>query len=195
MNSNLFDKRADFFKGFFEQSLKYKDFIETGTPEQKNRWLNIENSLTLSENHQLLLTTFTRTINVLVLAGIWCGDCSRQGPMLKLIADKANTIDLRFIDNQKFPDLRDELRICGGTRVPVVVALSEDFFEVARFGDRHLSIYRKKALNEFGATCEAGVLTPPKNELETELSEWVNHFERIHLILRLSPLLRGRYKD
>lgn len=56
----------------------------------------------------------------------------RQGPMLYRLAESAPAIDLRFIDNQKYPQLRDELRIAGGARVPVAVILSEDYFEISR---------------------------------------------------------------
>jgi len=33
-------------------------------------------------------------------------------------------------------DVARELAICGGNRIPVVVFLSEDFFECGRYGER-----------------------------------------------------------
>lgn len=118
----------------------------------------------------------------------------RQGPMLYRIAHQSSMIDLRFIDNQEHPELRDELRVSGGARVPVAVALSEDYFEVARFGDRTLSHYRLKAQRELGAACDSGLAGDP-SELAAEVTEWVEFFERCQLILRLSPFLRTRHND
>jgi hypothetical protein len=76
-----------------------------------------------------------------------------------------------------------------------VVVLSEDFFEIARFGDRHLSVYRRKAKQELGAACDPGLLPPTSDELQTEVEEWVNYFERAYYLLRLAPMLRKRYQD
>ena len=92
-------------------------------------------------------------------------------------------------------DLRDELRVQGGTRVPVVVALSEDFYEVARLGDRTLSAYRRKARNELGPACDSGLVPPNEDELAAEVQEWIDFFERAQLIVRLSPMLRERHND
>ena len=119
----------------------------------------------------------------------------RQGPMLAAIAAASPQIDLRFIDNQHSPALRDELRIAGGTRVPVALFLSEDFFEVSRFGDRTLSHYRAKAARELGNACDSGLATADGAELAEELSEWLAAFERAQLVLRLSPFLRNRHND
>ena len=41
----------------------------------------------------------------------------------------------------------------ANARVPVVVFLSEDYFEVGRFGDRLLSAYRAKGAKELVAAC------------------------------------------
>jgi len=195
MSADIFDKRSDFFRRYFEKGKPYDEYIATGRAEQQQRWKTIEEKTLLASEDLKLIASFTRKINVLVLSGIWCGDCARQGPMLKKIADASKTIQLKFIDNNENPELRDELRIAGGSRVPVVLALSEDFFEIARLGDRHLSVYRKKAETELGAACDPGILPPHGKDLEFEIAEWVRFFERVHLVLRLSPFLRARYRD
>ena len=115
--------------------------------------------------------------------------------MLNLISEAAPNFNLRLIDNRSNPELAEELKICGGMRVPTVVVLSEDFFEITRFGDRTLAAYRRKASQELGPACDSGITPPAINELALELKEWVEYFERAQLILRLSPLLRVRYND
>jgi len=73
------------------------------------------------------------------------------------------------------------------------VFLSEDWWEVGRFGDRMLTVYRAKAAREIGRAYRAGILTP--NALAAELAEWVDIFERMQIMLRLSPPLRRRHGD
>ena len=115
--------------------------------------------------------------------------------MLRALEKQAKVFEFRFLDNRANPELQDELRINGAEKVPVVVAFSEDFFEVARFGDRHLSVYRRKLRSELGAACDPGIVPPEADELGEELGEWVAFFERAQLLLRLAPLLRSRYND
>ncbi len=193
--SEPFDPRSDKFKRFFATALPYADYVATGGSNEQTRWANAGKSLALTEAQRSLLKSFTRKMHVLVLSGTWCGDCSRQGPMLDLIASASPLIECRFIDNQAHPDLRDEVRVCGGARVPVAIFFSEDFFEVARFGDRTLSYYRRKAARETGASCDSGIGAHPANELADELQDWLDVFERAQLILRTSPALRARHKD
>ena len=45
-------------------------------------------------------------------------------------------------------------------RVPVVVFLSEDGFEVGRYGDRTLSKYRQVVASQAGAACPTGIGSP-----------------------------------
>lgn len=193
--STLFDNRSDFFKSYFEKAAPYEDFVNSGTPREQEKWRTIEDKVLLTPQQSELLSTFSRELNVLVLAGLWCGDCARQCPMLRAIEKASPTTQMRYLDNQAYSALRDELRISGGTRVPVVVMLSEDFFEMGRFGDRHLSVYRKKAARELGPSCDAGILPPLETDLAAELAEWVAYIERIHLMLRLSSALRQRHGD
>jgi hypothetical protein len=195
MSDEIFDKKADFFKRYFEKALSFNDYIKSGTPNQFERWQSASGKISLNSTQKTTLSGFKRKMNLLVLSGIWCGDCVRQCPMLDIISKDSELIDYRLIDNQAYPELRDEMRICGGSRVPVAIILSEDFFEVARFGDRTLSVYRKKALNEVGAACDPGLLPPPSSELSAELGEWLDFIERAQLMLRLSHFLRSRHKD
>jgi thiol-disulfide isomerase/thioredoxin len=191
----LFDKRADLWRSAFEQARPLEKFLEGGVQNHVERWRGYSGRLTLSDAHTATLASFKREMNVVVLAGMWCGDCARQCPMIAMIGQTASSMRVRFIDNNEIPELRDELRIHGASRVPVAVTLSEDFFEVGRSGDRTLSAYRRKAATELGDACDAGIVPPGAAELAVELGEWVEHFERHQLLLRLSPFLRRRHND
>lgn len=131
-----------------------------------------------------------------MVSGVWCGDCVRQGPMIRQIVEACDpTVELRVIDRDANESLRDEVRILGAMRVPVVVFLSEDFFEMGRFGDRTLAAYRAKAAKEMGAACPLPSAIVPADELLAERDEWVDVFERMLLMARLAPPLRRRHGD
>lgn len=188
------DIRQDFFKSFFDKALHYDEYVKTGNLQHQERWKNSE-ELPIPAELSSIVMGWKRKMNLLVMSGTWCGDCVRQGPMLKLIQEKFPLINLKFIDNQANPLLQDELKINGANKVPVVVTLSEDFYEIGRFGDMHRSRYLKKLTSELGAACDAGLIRPKFSELEQEIMEWVYHLDRHQAILRLSPLLRRRYND
>ena len=188
------DIRQDFFKKYFEKALIYAEYLATAKAVHQQRWRNNED-LKLSVDQLQVVQSWKRQLNVLVMSGTWCGDCARQGPILKVISESCSLMKLRFIDNQENPELQDELKINGANKVPIVVSLSEDFFEVGRFGDNHLSVYRRKLANELGAVCDPGILRPEAQSLDQEISEWVAYFDRLQILLRLSPMLRQRYKD
>jgi hypothetical protein len=189
-----FDLRAEIYRDVFNKAPNFSSYVATGTPQQQERWNSMYGSLTLSDTQRGECSSWTRTLNLLVMSGVWCGDCIRQCPMIARIAEAAPAITLRFIDNNQHAELRDQLRIAGGARVPVLIALSEDFFEIGRFGDRTLSHYRAKAKRELGVACDAG-LYHDHDELSRELSEWLEVIERFHLMVRLSPFLRERHGD
>jgi hypothetical protein len=193
--SDLFDIRSTLWRDAFSQALPYDQYVATGTPTQQERWRAYREIIALSASQRATAIEFTRRLHVLVLSGMWCGDCARQCPMLDLIGSASSVLDIRFLDNQANERVRDELRIHGASRVPVAVFLSEDFFEVGRFGDRQLAAYRRKARTELGDACDAGIVPPSPEELNEELGQWFEVFEREQLLLRLSPFLRRRHND
>ena len=194
-DSKYNDKRSEFFKGYFSKALPFDEYITTGTDEQTKKWNDFSERISLTNSQTELVSSFVRKLNLLVMSGIWCGDCARQGPMIHAIEKASSVIDVRYIDNRDNPELQEELKLLGAMRVPVVVGLSEDFFEAGRTGDRMLSVYRDKAENELGAACDAGILPPPDALIQKELSEWVEWIEKLQLMLRLAPMLRNRYND
>ncbi len=189
------DKRSEFWRSLFEQASEYEAYLAEGNQEKVPRWRDSEKRVPpLSEEQLRRIRGYDRKMNVLVYTGIWCGDCSRQGPLLKRLAEASGEkVKIRFIEREASPELMDELRIVGATRVPIVVFLSEDFWEMARFGERTLSVYRAKAAREIGREFDAGILSPKARE--RELDDWVDIFERVLIMLRLSPPLRRRHGD
>jgi hypothetical protein len=180
----------------FTESLSYRAFLDIhATPAQRERWDAMHARFALTPAQTDLVKAFTRRMPVICLAGAWCGDCINQCPVFDHFARAGSTINLRFLDRDALPAVREALMINGGQRVPVVVFLSEDWQEVFRYGERTLSIYRKMAADQLGPSCPTGLVPAAQEALVTITAEWLGEFERAHLVLRLSPRLRARHGD
>jgi hypothetical protein len=124
----------------FEDALPYAAFLDRhANPTQRARWDAMHARVRLDDAQTELLRGFVRKMPVLVLNGAWCGDCINQVPIFDHFARSSPAIDLRLLDRDARPEVREALAINGGHRVPVAVFLSEDFLEVARYGERTLS--------------------------------------------------------
>jgi hypothetical protein len=180
----------------FAEALPYTAFLDRhATPAQRARWDAMQARFRLSGAQAALLGGFERRMPVLCLAGAWCGDCVNQCPAFDHFARASAAIDLRFLDRDVRPDVRDALAMNGGHRVPMVVFLSEDGYEVARYGERTLSTYRRLAAEQLGPSCPTGIVPPSDDALVLTTAEWLAEFERVQLILRLSPRLRQKHED
>lgn len=180
----------------FESGLGYHEFLaKFGTSEQRRRWEAVHEKIVLSDKQRGLLAGFVREMKVLCLAGAWCGDCVNQCPILEHFAIASPRVKLRYFDRDANPDLGAALSICGGARVPVVLFLSEDNFQVAWLGDRTLSKYRRMAVDQLGAACPTGLVSDDQSLLAAVVQEWLDEFERVQLILRTSSRLRKLHGD
>lgn len=183
------------FEATFIKSLPLGEFVEQfATPEQRDRWDHARKSVNLQPDQTELLSSYTREMNVLCLAGAWCGDCITQCPIFEKFAKTSSKIKPRFLDREAAGEVADHLKICGGKRVPAVVFLSEDFVECGRYGERTLAAYRRAAIAELGSAFPTK-MTQIEDFQREVIADWFREFERIQLMLRLSPRLRQRHGD
>ncbi len=71
------DNRAHFWKKHYEMALPYEEYLKTD-PEKAVRWREFESRApTLSGEQKKRVQDYNREINILVMVGIWCGDCVR----------------------------------------------------------------------------------------------------------------------
>lgn len=179
---------------FFQAALPYDEFLaKFGKATDRARWDNTRNRAALTLEQTKLLGGFTRRINLLVLAGAWCGDCAGQCPLFEKFAEIAPVIVPRYLDRDAHPTAQEALKINGGNRVPVAVFFSEDGQEVARYGERTLTTYRNLVAQLGGESCGSGIVGG--DALAGIAQDWLNEFERVHWILRLSPRLRRLHGD
>jgi hypothetical protein len=187
---------ASYLAEQFAAALPYGRYVQTGTDEQQRRWQQVYDAARLTPAQAQRLADFTRDMKVLIVSGIWCGDCVQQCPLLQRCAE-ANParIDLRLVDRDQHRDLSRQLRLNAGDRVPVVLFLAEDHELCGAYGDRTLNRYRALAARQLGISCPLGVLPPEQDELAATLQDWLNELERIQLMLRLSARLRQKHND
>lgn len=183
-------------KTHFDAGNTYNVYVATGNPDQQKAWRDIYERAALNDQQRELVAGFTREMNVLVSSGVWCGDCVQQCPFLARIAEaNPGRINLRFVDRDEHAELAAQLKICGGTRVPVAVFMAEDFEPVSVFGDRTLHRYRAIAARNLGPACPIPGAPLDQDELHATLQDWLDETERVHLLLRLSTRLRQKHND
>ncbi len=186
---------ASFLGMKFAAAKPYADYVRTGTAEQQRRWQAVYDAARLTPEQARLLGTFSRQMKILVVSGVWCGDCIEQLPLLQRIAEGSERIDVRYLDRDEHKDLSSGVRICGGDRVPVALFLAEDNELCSIFGDRTLSRYRALAARQLGPACSTGLVVPAERELAATLQDWLDETERVQLMLRLSGRLRQKHRD
>jgi len=185
---NLFDR--------FPAALPMDQFLSKyGTAGHRARWKETFEAIRLTEAQANLLRAFKREMNVMVLAGAWCGDCSGQCPIFDRFAEAAPAVKVRYLDNAEHADVQQELSINGGKRVPVAVFFSEDGYEVLRYGERPLSKYRQMIRDATGTSCPTDIGMSHDPLLSQVVREWLNEFERVQWLLRLSARLRQKHGD
>ncbi len=180
---------------YFGRGLTYEHFLEEyGTDADRRAWQAVYERVLLTDGQRQVLHSFQRDVYALCLASAWCGDCAAQCPIFARFAEETERIRLAFIERDAEPELRDYLKVNGGHRIPVVVFLSEDGYEAGRYGDRSLSRYRYLVERQLGLAVSQP-LVDEDTLLRLVTQEWLNEFERIHWMLRLSPRLRKLHCD
>jgi hypothetical protein len=180
----------------YHLGLPYAEFIARYANEgQKQRWRQVHSQVVLNSPQRELLVSFRRRMPVLCLAGAWCGDCINQCPVFEHFAEVTPTIQVRYLDRDEHADVQRELQVNGGNRVPVLVFFSEDGFETARYGERTLTKYRQMMRDQAGPSCPTGISVPGDSLLVQVTQDWLNEFERVQWLLRLSPRLRQMHAD
>jgi thiol-disulfide isomerase/thioredoxin len=186
------DRRMD-FGAKFSAGLTYDEFLsQYANPSDRARWDDFRSHLSLTDAQQQLLSSFVREMQVLVMAGAWCGDCVNQCPIFDCFAEATDKIQVRYFDRDDHADLAAALLTCGAPRVPAVVFLAEDGAFCGRSGDRTLSKYRKLVSMLAGAACSTGV---PDDLTASVVQDWLDEFERIQWMLRTSGRLREKHGD
>lgn len=194
---------ADFSKAF-AAALPWDQYIATAKPHEAPGWLATFEQARLTPAQEALALSFARRVNVLVISGTWCGDCVQQAPLLERIArarpaprqsPQAPGVDIRYLDRDQHAGFTANFKIASGGRVPVAIFLNEDFDFVSLMGDKTLARLRTLAAQSLGPACPLPGAPIPADERAAVTQDWLNEFERVALLLRLSAKLRARHND
>jgi len=185
---------AAYLKSKHEAGADYASYMASDADKATN-WQTIYDQISLTDAQRQLIGGFTRSMRVLCVSGIWCGDCVQQGPLIQRIAEASPVIDLRWVDRDEHIDLAEQIMINEGLRVPVLLFMAEDHEPVSIYGDRTLTRYRSMAARQLGGACPLPGAPVPDDELRGTLQDWLDEFERVQLLLRLSGRLRQRHGD
>src|SRR5215469_8038496 len=99
----------------FASAIPYGPYVQTGKEEHQRRWNQVYGLARLTDPQRELLGGFVRQMNILVVSGVWCGDCIEQCPLIQRIAEaNPGKIALRFVERDERPDLRDKVTMNGG---------------------------------------------------------------------------------
>ncbi|MEM9084149.1 MAG: thioredoxin family protein [Planctomycetota bacterium] len=184
-----------FLQEKFQSGKSFADYVDSSGIDKQPQWRTAYEQISLTEDQKKLIGSFVREMPVLCLSGDWCGDCVQQCPVMARVAEASDCIDLRLLDRDEHSDLGDLVRICGGNRVPTVIFMAEDFEPVQVFGDRTLTRYRAVAAAALGASCPLPGAPVPAEERAGVVQDWIDIFERNHLLLRTSGRLRQKHND
>lgn len=179
----------------FEQGHPYQQYLDQHADDhQRQLWREMYDRIQLTPEQETLLGSWVREVRVLCMAGAWCGDCVQQCPIFEHFAQAAAVLRIHYVDRDAGP-WKDELTVCGGARVPQVLFLNEDGQFVAHGGDRTLAKYRQMAATQLGGTCPTGIGAPAAELTSAVVQDWLDEFERVQWIVRLSPRLREKHGD
>ncbi|MEK6703911.1 MAG: thioredoxin family protein [Planctomycetota bacterium] len=194
----------EILRAAFESALPYDAYIATGRPDQQSGWNAFHSRVRLNPEQRELIAGFSRRVNILVISGLWCGDCVQQCPILDHLArvlpapagnPDAPGVDLRFVDRDEHIELSNQVKICGGNRVPTVIFMNEEHEFLSLAGDRTLSRYRAMAGRKLGPSCPVPGAPLPIDEVSASTKDWLEEVEKAHLIVRLSAKLRAKHGD
>ncbi len=182
----------------WERAVEFTAFLEGGE-KQAESWRYIYDSFRLADRQRRVLAEFVRPMHVLTVAGLWCGDCSAQVPLIQRICEGGEALSHRLLAIEGMEeDFKDRWQVNGGHRVPVVFILSEDFHLGAFWGDRTLSRYRmlRDVRRRLGPDADkkefyGQVACQSANEdlMQQTADELLDEIERVQLMFQLSPRL------
>jgi len=187
---------AAYLKAKHDAGLTYAHYLATGNDDQRTNWTKVYDSVSLTDAQQQLTAGFQRKMKVIGLSGIWCGDCVQQGPLIQKIAEgNPEKIDLVWLDRDQHIDLQEKVKVNAGNRVPVCLFMAEDDALVSWFGDRTLRRYRHLAAQNLAGACPLPGAPVAADLAAATLQDWLDEFERVQLVLRLSTRLRQKHND
>jgi hypothetical protein len=182
------------FRPVFQRAQPYAEFLETyATPDNRTRWKQVYDSVTITPDQAQLLGSFRRKMSVLCMAGPWCGDCVNACPIFQRFAEHSLLIDLRFVNRER--DFEAAAR-GGAPATPLSINTPAAPAQVAAAEDEVDEDIRSRPIGKI--LVKWGILTPERVEKallvqEEQKAKGLN--VRIGDVMKDMGLITGAQRD
>lgn len=128
------------YEAAFAAALPFPAFLAS-VQVHRELWLGITARLPdLAEDGARLREAFDKAgappLRMLVLADDWCGDATNTVPVLARLMEVSESVDLRVVSRDLFPDVMDRHLTHGGRAIPMAILLSADGRPLGQWGPR-----------------------------------------------------------
>jgi hypothetical protein len=151
----------------------YRERILAGGGLTKDLLIASEAGLAATSIDTSTFTALPSRLQVLVLHFDACSDSADTLPILNRIAQETGKIEMRIIERDDNPDLRDSHLLRGRfAAVPVVIFLDDDYNEIGHFIERPDSITRLRAERKqaiYDSNPAYGAIDAPPSEVPDEI--------------------------
>jgi hypothetical protein len=144
--SNIKEVTPEFFKEKFESSLSYNDYKDlvinlaenkstTGTDQSDSRISNtrlnaarmkrIDKTVNVLTGAEDAFANLKKEYVWLVLTESWCGDSAQSIPVINMIAELSDAIEMGFVFRDENPELMDCCLTNGTKSIPKLIAVDK----------------------------------------------------------------------
>ncbi|MFW9849726.1 MAG: thioredoxin family protein [Candidatus Thorarchaeota archaeon] len=125
----------------WNDAITYEKFLETARENvelMKARY----NDFLLNEEDEAELNGIQNQINILVIGNDHCNDTAGNLPVLAKMASCSANVEVRILDSDKHARFHQKFRVNGKRKTPVILFLSQELNELARWVERPNSVYQ-----------------------------------------------------
>jgi len=163
-----------------QQTQLLVDFTKLNAQRMKR----LDKTLALDPDFLTELQSITRAMVWVIFTETWCGDAAQNVPMLQLMANASEAIELKLLFRDEHLNLMDRYRTDGGLAIPKLVVLdAETRQELGVWGPRPEPLQRK--VQEVKANPEAYDI----HQVKTEFQTWYNNDRGFTLQAEVRALL------
>ncbi|SNS38149.1 Thioredoxin [Anaerovirgula multivorans] len=121
------------FRELFEVGSCFEAFLNKDQDINREKTLEIYNSITLEEELVHRIKEIGAVIKILVFAEIWCPDCVINVPALQKIKEINPNIEFRILPREGNEIYMEPYKVGGKTKIPTFIVLDNDYKEKGAF--------------------------------------------------------------
>lgn len=142
------------------QSAKFLDYTQLTIARTKRGLKTFFPSQEMIE-----IANFCPRKNWMVITEAWCGDAGNILPFISNLADSVESIELKVILRDEYPEIMDLFLTNGSRSIPILIAMDEGFNYVSHWGPRPAPAQQMVLENKRNSTKDYQVF-------QIELQKW-----------------------